>query len=112
MPRPYIVPIVSDFVATPLRSGALVLSISSSSLFTILLDNKELSDPVSKIVLETTIVLALSGAIILVFIVITSLADFRFTMPIPAVEMGKMQDFQFIMCIMRIMHIMHIYTVY
>src|ERR1043166_3092879 len=84
MPRPYIVSIVSDFVATPLRSEALVLSISSSSLFTILLDNKELSDPVSKIVLGTTIVLALSGAIILVFIVITSLADFRFTMPIPA----------------------------
>src|ERR1043165_213942 len=84
MPRPYIVPIVSDFVATPLRSGALVLSTLSSSLFTILLDNKELSDPVSKIVLGITIILALSGTIILVFIVITSLADFRFTMPIPA----------------------------
>src|ERR1043166_7063512 len=84
MPRPYVVPIVSDFVATPLRSGALVLSTISSSLFTILLDTKELSDPVSKIVLGTTIVLALSGAIILVFIVITSLADLRFTMPIPA----------------------------
>src|SRR5437660_7720526 len=70
MPRPYIVPIVSDFVATPLRSGALVLSTSSSSFFTILLDTKELSDPVSKIILGITIVLALSGVIILVFIVI------------------------------------------
>src|SRR5205085_8954011 len=84
MPRPYIVLILSDFVATPLRSGALVLFTSSSSLFTILLDTKELSDPVSKIVLGITIVLALSGAIILVFIVIKSLADLRFTMPIPA----------------------------
>src|SRR6266516_574307 len=75
---------VSDFVATPLRSGVLVLSTSSSRLFTILLNTKELSDPVSKIVLGITIVLALSGAIILVFIMITSLADFRFIMPIPA----------------------------
>src|SRR2546421_12114759 len=84
MPRPYIVPIVSDFVTTLLKSEALVLSTSSPSLFTILLDTKELSDPVSKIVLGITIILALSGAIILVFIVITSLADFRFTIPIPA----------------------------
>src|ERR1044072_640058 len=84
MPRPYIVPIVSDFALTPLKSRALVLSTSSSSLFTILLDNKELSDPVSKIVLGITIVLALLGVIILVFIVITSLADFQFTIPIPA----------------------------
>src|SRR5207253_10953205 len=29
-----------------------------------------------------------------------------------SLEIGKMQDFQFIMCIMRIMHIMHTYTVY
>src|ERR1051325_9486731 len=84
MPRLYIVPIVSDFVATPLRSGALDLSISSSRRFTILLDNKELSDPVSKIVVGMTKDFSLSGATTLHLIVTTSLADFRFTIPIPA----------------------------
>jgi len=40
----------------------------SKNFVMILLDTKELSDPVSKIVLRITIVLTLLGAIILVFI--------------------------------------------